>query len=388
MKILHPVFNMIDRENGHNGFIEYSFDNGKRKGNYHIDYEIFPLTKKDFNTLFRDTITPEAANELAGYFKRYLAYLDTLHINDNAGQEKARHETEKKRYIAMLECLNDIYPDIQVAEMKKPIKVKKDEFYTSKKDGIVLVEGVIFEKDGYMFGAYKDSKYRKCVYIVDLLTGCCVKAYSGSVRNAPHYLNEMCMKMFSSFINGKTTNTDGQTYNDMTKALKDFFTENGITIPDYITANEPFQEIPEQPIPGIDTIANTGKEDAMQEKALADAPIEKSDCKPDHRYNKPYILYVFRDGKITPIRHAKTVQKSPTSRKVYITIPCNAKSRYKAKYKLCARRISGRWILQAGGSQKQTVSGKSPPNKSSVYEKIRMENRNGKSPPVTIDHGG
>lgn len=92
--------------------IEFSFNHYGRRGNYHISFEMLPLSKKDFNTLFRDKITHEAAGELAAFISGYCSIIEKeLKMFSDPVPDLER---ELKRFVTMSELINGYYNDIPV----------------------------------------------------------------------------------------------------------------------------------------------------------------------------------------------------------------------------------------------------------------------------------
>ena len=131
--------------------LEFCHSDGHR-GKYHISFEILPLTKKDFNTLFRDKISHDAAVDLSDYIATYCDFVKRCIKNGvipDTEKELAKYEKELKRFIVMSECLHSYFSDIPIygsenSDTENTKKTPKKEVTIMKKvnyfEGITTLE--------------------------------------------------------------------------------------------------------------------------------------------------------------------------------------------------------------------------------------------------------
>lgn len=317
MRILYPGFINDYCEKNEIPYpftIEWDFC-GERKGHMCITYDFLPLSKKDMKILCNG-MPEETACKIADFCKDYLSFLDNVyrhHENDCDYDKKERTaiETEQKRFLAMVEFLSDNYNTAPATVQHEIIKTKKAVLYViDDKNEVLEVDGVIFEKYGELYGAYKHKQTRK-TYIIDVCSGLPITNYKGVPSKAPTYLHDrLCEKLADIYKNSG--------YKDLCDKLKKMITDNGYTIPDYmpeVLTIHPATVKPEPPedvTKSTDTSSPCGRADdkkARQARQPENTP--KTANKP------PYKWFVYTMKTYTPIEHAKTPLKSTLQVRVY-----------------------------------------------------------------------
>jgi len=407
MKMYNKYF-LDDYKKEHPGSVDFDYTTPGGHGHMSIGFEIFPLSKKDMK-IFDGILTLAAAREIADYFRAYLAQLERFEKIYDTGREddskeKSKIVTDKKRFIAMLEALHDMYDEIELYEPEQEVvKVKKASFYTSYKGEPKQVDGVQFDINGYRYGAYRENEHK--TWIVDLLTGCALKYYKGSPKNAPQYLDFSIMATmanirkksdYAAMINSFKAQFEksGLVYPEALEALANAEHEKReaeqaapADAPEKVTASEPTAEQT-----GEKATTNTAEKSTTEPKKAPTTPTTASEpeqtpttdtsraaADPAQRQNiPPYSLFIYHNGAFTT--HAiKRRNRRRTVQGIQIGVDKN-KRLYKANKTLY--RVHFLATPEPYQERKKALTqGKSPPFESVPQEKIRYKNQTPKIHP-------